>query len=510
MRPKLLAMAILLPALAVAAEIPVAVEVIPSNEPVRAGELATVTFRVTMREHWHIYAPGAPEGMPFEIEGALAEGPVEGPAPSRVFEEAFGMEIPRWEGTVELRRRFRIPPDAQPGKIMLRGVYRGQACDPTRCLPVEETPWQAEVSVGRPKGEVEAGGRAGARDALAQGPWPFFLSALVWGFATLLTPCVYPMVPVTIAFFSKQRQAGAASTALAAVYAAGIVLMFTVIGVLASLFIRGGVVAFGNNPWVNLSVGAIFVVFAISLFGAFDLTLPSGLLTRLGSGPRQGYGGALFLGFVFAVTSFACTAPFAGVILALGLQSGKWLWPVAGMVGFSTALALPFFLLAAFPGMLRSLPKGGGWMETVKHVCAFVELAAALKFLGAADIFLLEADFLTRPVVVALWAALSAACGLYLLGIYRFHGEEDAGVGAGRILFGSAFLALAAYFAAGMASGARLGPWEAFLTVPAGDVPPLRSDGHPGELPWHDDLAAVAEEARREGKRVFIDFTAPT
>ncbi|MBI4231193.1 MAG: hypothetical protein HY608_10195, partial [Planctomycetes bacterium] len=303
---------------------------------------------------------------------------------------------------------------------------------------------------------------------LRKGVWSFCLFAAGWGLATLLTPCVYPMVPVTIAFFSKQEKTGRASLVLAALYSIGIIGMFTVLGIAVSVLMKehGGVASFGNNPWVNLFVGAVFVVFAFALFGAFELKLPSGLVNRVAGGGRTGYAGALFLGFVFSVSSFACTAPFAASVLGLGVQSGNWLLPGLGMAVFSATIALPFFFLAAFPGMLRTMPRSGGWMETVKHVCAFVELGAALKFLGAADIGLLEADLFTRPVVVALWGAICAATGLYLLGAYRFHGEKDEGIGSLRVLIGTSFLALAVYFAAGLSSGARLGPWESFLTAP--------------------------------------------
>ena len=150
-------------------------------------------------------------------------------------------------------------------------------------------------------------------------------------------------------------------------------------------------------------------------------------------------------------------------------------------------------------------------METVKHVCAFVEVGAALKFLGAADCFLLEADLLTRPVVLCLWAALSAATGLYLLGLYRFHGEENEGVGTVRILAGTAFLALAAYFGAGVASGARLGPWEAFLTVPEGETVLPRAAQGSSELEWRQgDLDVALAEAKQKRRRVLVDFSAPT
>ncbi len=482
--------------------------------PVRPGERVEVSFQVDLLPGWHVYAPASKGGVPFSVTPDPAnpfpmEGDLLGPPPLKHLDEGFGFEVEIYENQVLLTQGFRIPAGIPPGAYTLKGTTQGQACDPSMCVDVAQTPWEVRVTVEA--GEARAA--TDARQALAAGPFSFFLVAMAWGFATLLTPCVYPMVPVTIAYFSKQERQGSAAARLAAVYALGIVVLFTVLGILASLLMKGGVVSFGNNPYVNLFVGLVFVVFALSLFGAFELTLPSGLTARLSGGRREGVLGALFLGFVFAVTSFACTAPFAGSVLAIGVQSGRWLWPVVGMAGFSTALAIPFFFLAMFPGLLRSLPRSGGWMESVKHVCAFVELGAALKFLGAADVFLLEGDFLTRAVVVALWAALSVAAGLYLLGCFRFHGEEAPGVGTAGVLAGTAFLALGLFFAAGLASGERLGPWEAFLTVPGGEAPAAPGVKGPkaSELPWiHGDLDAAVARAGQEGRRIFVDFSAPT
>ncbi len=501
---------------------PAVVTVQGPSAPARAGERVEVSFQVDLLPEWHIYAPASKGGLPFSVTPDApnpfpAEGGLAGPPPLKHVDEGFGYEVETYEDQVVLKQGFKVPAGTKPGTYTLKGTYQGQTCDPSMCMDIAQTPWEVSVPVeagaARAPAPPQAPPSTDARQALAAGPFNFFLVAMAWGFATLLTPCVYPMVPVTIAYFSKQGKRGSAAVRLAGVYALGIVVLFTVLGILASLLMKGGVVSFGNNPYVNLFVGLVFVVFALSLFGAFELTLPSGLMARLSGGRREGVLGALFLGFVFAVTSFACTAPFAGSVLAIGVQSGRWVWPVVGVAGFSTALAIPFFFLAMFPGLLRSLPRSGGWMESVKHVCAFVELGAALKFLGAADVFLLEGDFLTRSVVVALWAALSVAAGLYLLGCFRFHGEESHGVGTVGVLAGTAFLALGLFFTAGLASGERLGPWEAFLTVPGGDAAstPTGRGAKASELPWiHGDLDAAMAAARQAGKRIFADFSAPT
>jgi thiol:disulfide interchange protein len=346
----------------------------------------------------------------------------------------------------------------------------------------------------------------------------FLLLAMVSGAFALLTPCVFPMVPITVSYFTGHA-AGHRGHALrnASIYGLGIILTFTAFGMLLALFMGAtSLNRFAASPWINLLITAIFVGFALNLFGVFELNVPSGVLTRLDNITRQEGGseviGALLMGFTFTLTSFTCTVPFVGNVAVIA-AGGGWLRPVVGMVAFSSVFALPFFLLALMPQYAAQMPRSGAWLHAVKVLMAFLEIAAAMKFISNVDLVWRWGIF-TREVVLATWVVIAACMALYLMGVFRFPGEPRVRkVRAGRWLLATACLLLGGWLFLGV-MGRRLGELEAFLP-PAEGIQALaandQASGIKGELTWiMNDYQGALAQARKEHKRLMVDFTGYT
>jgi thiol:disulfide interchange protein len=347
----------------------------------------------------------------------------------------------------------------------------------------------------------------------------FIWLAMSLGALSLLTPCVFPMVPITVSYFTshaEQSRANAVRNAL--VYSAGIILTFTALGFLLALFVgAAGINRFAANPWINLLIATIFLGFAVSLFGGYQVQIPSRVLTRLDAVTRRGGGGKtvslLLMGLTFTLTSFTCTAPFVGTLLVMASQ-GQWQWPLLGMLAFSTVFSLPFFILALAPQLMTHLPRSGGWLNSVKVVMGFLEVAAAMKFLSNVDL-VWRWNIFTREVVLAIWVAVALLMAFYLLGKFKLmHDSVVEHVGAVRLTLALICLALSFYLLTGL-FGRRLGEIEAFLPPPAEvsakatDADERRSNS--GELEWIiNDYQGALEKAEREKKLVLIDFTGYT
>jgi len=390
-------------------------------------------------------------------------------------------------------------------------------------------------------------------DRSARGFIAFLWLAAVMGALSLLTPCVFPMVPITISYFSRAQGPvaggfggagqpageagggrGAGRTRAQAVgdallYAGGIIGAFTALGLgFALLAGVAGMNRFAANPVLNLAIAALFVLFAVSLFGVLEIALPPRVVNWLyqaSSGSRFGrIGTTLLMGVTFAVTTFTCTAPFVGTLL-VSAASGDWRWPAAGLLAFSTVFALPFLFLALVPRAVAKLPKSGQWLGTVKATLGFIELAAAFKFISNADLVLGWHVF-TRDVVLVSWIVIGLALALYLAGVRlrrpwlgrsrdagsergrgEAHTERPARVRAARYpLGGLAVAALVVWLGTGV-GGRRLGELDSFLP-PASTMSdaPLA-----GELDWIvDDYDAALAAARQTGQNVLIDFTGYT
>lgn len=291
--------------------------------------------------------------------------------------------------------------------------------------------------------------------------WQVILLAILGGLLALVMPCTYPMIPLTVNYFVKQAAGGGRLVPLAATYSLGIVVFFVVIGLLVGWLLGGAVQSISGNPWTNLAIALLFLVFGLSLLGAIHLRLPAGagnvLFRAQGAG---GYLGALLMGLTFAITAFTCTAPVAGSLLAAISLDGSWLQPVVGMTIFALVIALPFFALSLSPQVLQKMPRAGSWMEEFKIVGGWVEIAAALKFLAVAD----NAwgwGLLFRETIYASWLIIALIIVAYLLGLIARQGRQIA-FGFGRLSAVVVFLAIAIAMAIGL-TGVPLGQVEGWF-----------------------------------------------
>jgi thiol:disulfide interchange protein DsbD len=391
------------------------------------------------------------------------------------------------------------------------------ACNEAGCFPGKaELEVTLKVTDAPPvEGPAAADAAAGAKNAdpIRGGLLAFLLAMFLGGLFILVMPCTYPMIPITIAFFTKQadvRQGAVFPLALA--YGAGIVLVFNIIG-----WAFGEVIGAVATHWLlNLSFGILFVLFAFVLFGIFEIRLPSSLNQVASAASRSGgYAGVFFLGAVLVITSFTCTAPILGSLLVFAAKDGNLGRVTLGMTTIGLTVAAPFVVLALIPGKIRNLPRAGEWMHVVKVSLGFVELAAALKFFSNAEI-VYQLKILPRELFLAIWVALFLVLGLYLLGVFRLREEEARGIGGGRMLFGIGAICLALYFLYGMV-GYRLDPLMEGPILPPYSAQALaagpRARGAETVAKWTivaDDLDAGLERARKDGKRAMVDFTGHT
>ena len=334
----------------------------------------------------------------------------------------------------------------------------------------------------------------------------FIWLAAATGALSLLTPCVFPMIPVTVAFFNQQSTRGSNVLKHASLFAAGIIVTFTVLGLgLAIAVGAAGLARFAAEPWVNIAIGLVFLAFALSLLGVYDLPLPfsNRFLNRVDSSARDKSGkaiGSVLMGFAFTLASFTCTAPFVGPLL-VSASRGDWQQPLLGMAVFSTVFALPFFVLALAPHWTAALPRAGNWLRDVKVVVGLFEIAAALKFFSNADL-VLGTNLISRQGTLIAWSVIALVAASYL-GWRALQSEKIVAV-AGAI----AALTVAVWLANG-ARGRSLGEVEAFLPPSDVALPPLK--GQAAHLPWIlNDHAKALATAQQQGKLVFIDFTGYT
>jgi len=491
-------------------------------EPAQVAPGSRVLARLTARMEpgWHLYSLAAPKPIiatSISLAGSPAIESVKifQPRPHTSFDQNFGFNVATYEGEAVFLLEVQLAGSAPPGPLELTASARFQTCNNKMCLPPRRVTATALLTIDARAEKKEAGlltegytlfdpsAPAPAVPAppaapSSQGLVVFMLFAFGIGLAALFTPCVFPMIPITVSYFlNKPAASRGKSVGEAALFSLGIIVLFSLLGLAATAILGPfGVVQLGSNVWVNAFIALVFLAFALSLLGAFEISLPSGLLTRLDRASKGGgIAGTLLMGLTFSLTSFACVGPFVGTLLAASVQDGG-VRPLAGMVSFATGLATPFFFLALFPSYLKRMPKSGGWLERVKVVMGFLILAAMFKYLSAVD-QVMQWNLLTRERFLAAWIVLFAFPGLYLLGFLRLRGvKPDEPVGLGRLLAGAALLVFALSLAPGM-FGARLGELDAY-------VPAVATDG---SLWMKNQYREALAEARRQNKRVFVAFT---
>ncbi len=495
----------------------------------RPGETATLSVDVTLGSDWHIYSTTTPAGGPIPTEVRIEEGDrfrqvgaVIQPSPIWEYDPNFEIEVEYYGKSVTFALRVETRPGASLGESAIKGSITYMLCNPTSCLLPVSLPFAVSLQIvsGPPRSEYvpnasstysemeQLDGVGSILDvgrAVSRGRLAFLSLAFTMGLIALLTPCVFPMIPITVSFFVKQEsRSRVESVVKSAVYCLGIVLTFTGLGLLlAATLGASGANRFAANPLVNLLIAGLFVAFAFNLFGLYEIRLPSSLVSRLGKISGGSYGTILAMGLAFTFTSFTCTAPFVGTLLVLTSQ-GTWTWPLLGMLAFSAAFALPFFFLSLFPQGLAALPRSGSWLNSVKVVMGFLELAAALKFLSNVDL-VLKWGILSREVFLAAWIAIFFVCAIYLLGKVRLpHDAPSNSVRPLRLVTSLGCLAFSLYLLSGL-QGAPLGEFDAFLP-PYGSSPVSKIRG--GEdLSWQESYEEALSKAQRERKPVFIDFT---
>jgi thiol:disulfide interchange protein len=500
-------------------------------EPAAAapGGKVLIKAAVKLDEGWHLYSLSTPSGGPIPTTLSLAPNPaITGfklyePKPVRRFDQNFNLYTETYEGEPVFLLEAELAKEAPAGNTELSVNAQYAVCRATECLPPRKVALPVTLSVDAkasstapviptgyvlydPAKEPVQRPTQSSSSQAPQGLGPFLLLAFGAGLAAIFTPCVFPMIPITLSFFlNRQGITRGESLKQAAIFCLGIILLFTGLGLsIAALAGPFGVLQLASNPWVNAFIALVFLVFGLSLLGAFEITLPSGLVNRMNrASERGGIGGTLLMGLTFSLTSFACVGPFVGTLLAASVQQGG-IQPALGMITFATGLASPFFLLALFPSYLQRLPRSGGWLVRVKVVLGFIVLAAMLKYVSSID-QVLQWNVLTRERFLAAWVVLFALPGLYLLGFLRLEGiDKDEPLGVKRMLIGALFLIFSFSLVPGM-FGHALGELDSYVPLAQGG--PASQTGETSVVWMKNQYAEALKKAREENKLVLVNFT---
>jgi thiol:disulfide interchange protein len=499
-----------------------------------AGDTFSVDVIAQIDPPWHLYAPTQPPGGPVPLvfnvpfsQPFSQLGEIEFPLPKVAPDPNFNIETQFYEENAAFTVPIQVE-NAKPGRHTLSILVTYQTCNDRLCLPPVEEELKLAVMIGNDGAgvtfpEVEPAVESGAvlSNAATPGRVPdmaaasaeastllgYVSLAMIMGALSLLTPCVFPMVPITVSYFTARAGRNRRDAALQAlVYGLGIILTFTAVGVTIAVgFGASGLNRFAADPWINLGVTALFIAFALSLFGVYEMALPSRLVAMAVKADegRGRYIGTMLMGLAFTLTSFTCTAPFLGALFVVASQ-GDWQWPLAGMLAFSTVFALPFIVLALAPQLLSALPRSGVWLVALKATMGLLELAAAMKFLSNADL-VWGWGFFTRDVVIVSWIAIAAILIIYLAGWMGLGVAPRLGRPRLARMGAIAAVSLLLVWLASGLSGRRLGELEAFL--PPADL--LAAPG--GELGWlTNDYEAALIQAKLQDQPILIDFTGYT
>ncbi len=527
-------------------------------QPVSPGGQIQIQLRATIAPGWHLYSLtpypkevlSAPQPTSINVKedsGFHLFGDPRQPQPKFSQDENFGIETTYFEGLVDFEVPVQVGQHLPPGLYEVPLEVRFMACNDRLCLPpktvlvpvsvqvdrdvqdsVANLADSAEVAQERKSIEIDGSGEVSSQLAVVDPQnlrvmrsslLAYILFAMAGGWLALLTPCVFPMIPITVSYFTKRETTRRRAISEALLYALGIVLTFTFLGfLLTAVWGAGGINRLATSPLINLIIAGVFLVFALSLFGIVELRLPSSWLSAVSkkSSSTGGPLGILLMALTFSLTSFTCTVPFVGTVMVAATK-GDWIWSLLGVTVFATVFAAPFFLLAIFPSWLMSLPKSGSWMNSMKVTMGFLELAAAVKFISNVDM-VYQWEILTRPVFIAVWLAIVLALVVYLLGgISFFKDRQRQRIGMFRGVSASCSMILLIYLFRGL-SGGSLGELDAFL--PPKDYGSdgqvldfFKVDSSLGEREsevWFTDYSEALAEAGKTQKPIFVDFTGYT
>lgn len=526
-----------------------------------------ITFTATIDKGWHMYSNDTPEGGPIPLsikwdkkEGVkLVGGLTHSKAPTTIDDEMFEMKVRQWEGTVTLSQKF----TTTDSKYKIEGEVSYQACSDQGCLPgsemfdfsgtapsKDETKQDAkdekagddvtdeneaddesietvagdEVAVDsdsiptmtETSSSIKANSdlwapvkfndqQADGTEGQSKSIWFLFWACFLGGLLALLTPCVWPIIPLTVSFFLKKGNSKTKSITSAVTYGLSIIVIYVLLGLLVTaIFGANGLNAMATNAVCNIIFFLMLVLFAISFLGAFEIKLPDSWSSKMDSRAEKTTGllSIFFMAFTLVIVSFSCTGPIIGTLLVETASSGSLLGPTVGMFAFALALAIPFTLFALFPSVLKKLPKSGIWLNTVKVVLGFLELALSLKFLSVADLAY-GWHILDRETFLALWIAIFGLLGLYLIGKLWLKGDGDKKpIGVIRLMLGLISLAFTAYLLPGL--------WGAPLRVTSAFVPPMYTQDYninPENIKEWEDFEAGIAAAEKADKPIFLEFS---
>lgn len=503
---------------------------------------ATVTISAKIEKGWHLYGFNLPDDGPNSTsivlnlpEGVTADGEI---TPSRQpvekFDPIFSLKLAWWDADVTFTQKLKIT-DGKTHEI--DGYVYFQGCNDQTCISPSKTPFNISVGTG-PEAEEEAPATDSVAPAVTQTAqpataagngtdwwapveitdseaertsadnpwWVIFLWGFGGGLIALLTPCVWPMIPMTVSFFLKKSGNRRKAVTDALIYGISIVVIYLSLGLaITAIFGASKLNELSTNAIFNIAFFLLLVIFAISFFGGFDITLPSKWSNSVDAKAERATGllSIFFMAFTLALVSFSCTGPIIGTLLVEAATMGNFVGPAIGMLGFAIALALPFSLFAIFPSWLKEMPRSGGWLNSVKVVLGFLELALSLKFLSVADLAY-GWGLLDREVFVCLWVVIFAMLGFYLLGKIRFsHDAPLDHVSMPRFFLSLASLSFALYLIPGL--------WGAPLKGVSAFVPPLFTQDFSlytgGQFEEFDDFDKGMEYAERNHRPVLIDFS---
>ncbi|PWA10434.1 protein-disulfide reductase DsbD family protein [Flavobacterium laiguense] len=499
-----------------------------------------LTFNGVIEKEWHLYSQFTPDGGPLPLEIIFKDqkgnfnlvGKAKESKTATAFNDVFGVNETFFHDKAQIQQEITL---VNSKVTSIQAELNYQVCKEvcinlekkfTFKIPITETTAIATTTVATAKLDTAntfsvvkadtailklktnewrtevVDSNKSQKPASQRGLWSIFFIAFFSGFAALLTPCVFPMIPMTVSFFTKQSKNRAAGIKNAIIYGISIILIYVLLGFLVTwIFGADALNALSTNVWFNIIFFILLVVFAISFLGAFEIMLPNSWANKVDNqADRGGIIGILFMALALAIVSFSCTGPIVGTLLVEAASKGG-IAPIIGMLGFSLALALPFMLFAMFPGWLHSLPKSGGWLNTVKVVLGFLELALAFKFLSNADL-VLQLHLLEREVFLVIWIAIFGTLAFYLFGkITLPHDSPLSHISVGRLSLGLVVLSFTIYLIPGL--------WGAPLKLISAFPPPMEYSESPlgvGSSNVGNTSTTVLPEGAKLGPHQIVVF----
>ena len=487
-----------------------------------------LSFTANIDEGWYIYSQSLADDGPVPTEFTFQEtnnykllGDVIEEKSNEEYDPNFDMMLKFFKDKTTFKQRVSLEDISQ--SVTIKGEIYYMTCDDKQCLPPEIVEFSFDFNVDKDlKSNNIIIKKSKNSDSAASNFWILFFVAFLSGFAALLTPCVFPMIPMTVSFFTKKSKTKSEGILNAVIYGVSIMIIYVALGVgVSSIFGADALNNMATNVYFNIGFFLLLIIFGASFLGAFELQLPSSWTNKsVAAESKGGLIGIFFMAFTLALVSFSCTGPIVGTLL-VEAATGGYMGPIIGMLGFSLAIALPFGLFAAFPGWLNSLPQSGGWLNSVKVTLGFLELALAFKFLSNADL-VMQTHLLERELFIAIWIVIFALLTMYLLGFLKFAHDSDLKyISVSRLSVAILTGTLTIYMIPGL--------WGAPLKIINAFPPPMHysesphgiggvnsidhqnSDNHqhlgPQNIMVFHDYEAGVEYAKKVNKPIMLDFT---